>query len=119
MENVEATALLTALKTLAVIEAKRYCNCIRIFDKIKSVDDGLKDIYLEAVRKYVEANYPLMTKAEQNMFVNCLAKKTPTQSSFQNTTGIDRLTSLFTDVKNEASEDIKQTKSSESTKMRN
>ena len=98
--------------------AQKFCDCIRIFDKMKDIENGIKDLFLAGVIKYTKASFPDMTKAEQNMFSSCISGKTPSGQKGASKLGIDRLNTLASEIMTESKELIDITELSEATKIR-
>jgi hypothetical protein len=101
------------------LEGKRICDCIRVFNKMKSVDNGLNDFLIRACLDYTKAYFPLMTAAEQSTFANGVAKGSTTNSGMTNKFGLDRLVSAASKITTETKDIIKKTKTSQSTTIKN
>jgi hypothetical protein len=99
----------------AQLEAQRVCDCIRVFNKMKSVDNGLNDIFIKACLDYTKSFFPSMTAAEQNMFANGVSKGVSSAGSTANKFGLDRLNSVASDIMTQTKSIIDMTKSSQGT----
>jgi len=97
------------------IEGQRVCDCIRVFNKMKSVNNGLNDIFMQACVDYTKSFFPTMTASEKSMFANGVAKGVSTNSKTLNVFGLDRLTSIASDISTETKSIIDKTKASEAT----
>ena len=100
-----------------LLESDRICNAIRIFDKMKEVDDGLGDIVLRAVSKYVKGTFPTMYSAEQSTFVNAIVKGGTSVMDLLKGGGLDKLNSLASDITTETKGIIDKTKKAKSGKI--
>ena len=100
---------------LSVIEGQRFCNCIRVFNKIKQIDGGIKDLFLAGVKEYIAMYFPEMYKYEVNMLASCISNKTPSQSEALNLNSVDRLNTMASDIISDTKEVSNVTNASEST----
>jgi len=114
-ENMETTDQKSYKFKLSIIEGQRFCNCIRVFNKIKQIDGGIKNLFLAGVKEYIKMYFADMYKYEVNMLASCISNKTPSQNKALNLNSIDRLNTLASDIISDTKEVTEITNASEST----